>query len=329
MYLKVIDRQSERTTVVFSSIHTELGRFRFERQFANIDTNLVLLNCPNNEWYLHGIPSLGDSPSEARKGLASLIKERFPGTKIFGLGSSMGGSGLIQLMAGIATERTLAFCPEIDLFGRASFSRRHYAGPGTNVRDLWSELKDHPNLNLFYGEECEHDLVQLARVRQRTNNKVATFANEPHGVVEAIYLTEGFLPIASALFDGQDLRPKIISRGHVAGSLRTCLSLWDASISRAGQKPILNRLDLMLSETSHDRSYYPQILYWKSILTDSFTEKVEAINEAFLLTKNSLRIASLYFSTTQMDSTEFKKDFISRYGDRYSQNARASTLRKL
>lgn len=328
MFYKVIDKSADDTIIVCSSIHTEPGRFRFERQLNDFNVNCIFLNCPANQWYLHGIPGLGDRPKDARAALSNLIRARFPGTRLFGFGSSMGASGIIMMTAGLPMQRVFAFCPEIDLFDDFSFSKQHYNGPSSAGANLWNELADCANVRIFYGEECEHDLYQLSKIRDITSIPTQTFSNQQHGVIEAIYFTEGMSGIINSMIQASPLRPKKIAPGHISGSLITCRSLWNAflaSRNRSHPKPDLAKL---ASLTQHDRSYYPLVLYWLSRLQEVTCEKKILLEEAHQLAPLSLRIASELFKMSPDPDrvSNFKERFKSHFGEKYAASSRASAL---
>jgi hypothetical protein len=334
-YYKIQDKNSEKTIIVFSSIHTLPGKFRFERQLSNLDINVIYLNCPNNSWYLQGVPGLGESLSDTRDAIRTLISSRFPSSKIYALGSSMGASGLIGITAGLDIERSFAFCPEIDLFGKYSFSSNYYKGPKTDIRDLWSELNDCKNLSIFYGEECESDLNQLCSLKSLTSIPLQTFAHEGHGTIEAIFLSEGMDGIIDSLLNDRRISPKVIERGHITGSLLTCKALWKAyTVSKTKDESMLTQVRQSLtdlaSKTKTDRSYYSLIQYWRAILTQNRAEKIELLESAMHSAPNSLRIASAYFKIQGADSMkeEFKQKFREKYGDRYTEHTRADLIRK-
>ncbi|MDP9688889.1 UNVERIFIED_ORG: hypothetical protein J2W82_002550 [Pseudomonas mohnii] len=335
-YYKIQDKNAEKTVIVFSSIHTLPGKFRFERQFANLDINVIFLNCPNNSWYLQGVPGLGDSLSTTRDAIKNIIDTTFPDSKVFALGSSMGASGLIGITSGLNIERAFAFCPEIDLFKKYSFSANYYKGAITKQRDLWSELRECKNLHIFYGEECESDLNQLCSLKIQTDIPLQTFAHEGHGTIEAIFLTEGLDGILDSLLNYRPVMPKIIQRGHIPGSLVTCKTLWRSYFcSRPDTKSdvlimeVRESLADLANKTKPDRSYYPLIQYWRAILEPKKSEKLELLECAMASAPHSLRIASAYFKIHGEDSVKlaFKQKFREKYGDRYTDHSRADLIR--
>lgn len=336
-YYKIQNKDAEKTIIVFSSIHTTPGRFRFERQLADINVNAIFLNCPDNSWYLQGVPGLGESLSDTRHTLRKLIKNKFPDSKLFTLGSSMGASGLIALTAGLEIENSFAFCPEIDLFGKYSFSSNYYKGPATQHRNLWRELNECHNLNIFYGEECESDLNQLCKIKTDTQVPVLTFAHEGHGTIEAIFLTEGMNGILDSLLNKRPMTPKVVERGHAAGSLVTCKSLWksywtskERNKDIAVQQRTLEALNELAQKTRSDRSYFALIQYWRAILSNSKDDKKALLESALESAPFSLRSASVYFKSFGTDAMkiEFKERFKLRYGNRYTEHARAEPIRK-
>lgn len=336
-YYKIQDKNSSDTIIALSSIHTLPGRFRFERQLSNLDANVIFLNCPQNSWYLQGVPGLGDSMGGTRDAISSLIDTRFPGSKIFAFGSSMGASGLIGITAGLDIERSFAFCPEIDLFRKYSFSSNYYKGPRTDIRDLWGELRDCKNLSVFYGEECESDLNQLCSLKTLTNIPLQTFAHEGHGTIEAIFLTEGIGGILDSLINSRPIYPKIIDRGHITGSLITCKSLWKAyylSRSKKNDDPEVIQFGKFLADlaikTKTDRSYFSLIQFWRAALSQNKSEKIELLEQALISAPQSVRTASAYFKLhgDNASKEQFKKKFREKYGDLYTDHARAELIRK-
>jgi hypothetical protein len=196
------------------------------------------------------------------------------------------------------------------------------------VNNLWQELADCSNVRIFYGEECEHDLYQLSKIRQRTNIATQTFSNQPHGVIEAIYFTEGMHGIIGSLINGGSLRSTKIDAGHISGSLTTCRSLWGAFL--ASRKRNAHPFDLasLADQTKKDRSYYPLILYWLSRLRQNVFEKQTLLEEAHRLAPLSLRIAADLFKVAPNPDrvADFKKNFRSHFGEKYISSSRASAL---
>lgn len=331
-YYKIEDRGFDNTILIFSSIHTIPGRFRFDRLMGKAPANIIYLNCVNNSWYLYGIPGLGETLVTARKNLKKIIRDRFPGTKLFAFGSSMGASGMIAMTPELDLDNSFAFCPEIDLFVKGSFSGNYFKDYQGEKRDLWDEFLSIKNINVFYGEECENDLAQLIKIKQRTEIPVSTFAFEPHGVIEAIYLTEGIDAVVDALINKKPFQPKVLQKGHIAGSLITCDLISKAYRAEHKDKPkILASIRDLSSKTKKDRSYYPLLKYWQARLSTDPTEKVDAIREAMSLAPSSLRIAQSYFAITGNDheKDQFKSIWREKFGNKYADHSRAKLLQDI
>lgn len=331
-YYKIEDRGSEKTILIFSSIHTIPGRFRFDRLMGKVPANIIYLNCVNNSWYLHGIPGLGEDLYTARRNLKELIKDKFPGTKLFAFGSSMGSSGMIAMSPELDLENAFAFCPEIDLFGKGSFSGNYFKDYAGKKRDLWDEFLAIRNINIFYGEECENDLAQLIRIKDRSNVPITTIAFEPHGVIEAVCLTEGIDGIIDSLLNKKPFSPKVLQKDHISGSKITCSLISRAYRANNDEKPqILNELQDFSEKTKKDRSYYPLLRYWQARLSTDIEEKENSIREAMSLAPSSLRTAQLYFTITknEHEKEQFKSIWRKKFGNKYADHSRAKALQEI
>lgn len=334
-FFKVIDKGAENTILAFSSISTPIGRFRFEKQLEKINVNAIYINCPKNSWYQHEIPGLGDNHENVTIKLQDIIKLNFSGTKLFAIGSSMGASGLITLASTLNIENAFAFCPEIFLFEHRSFSEKYYSHECPPVRkDIFNELLAFKNISLFYGEECENDLGQVSRISQSAKKiskkiNITTFANEGHGVIEAIYLTEGIDMVIHSLVNNLPLRPNVIKFGDLGVNHFAAKILWRAWLSNNTNKDkVLVDLFIWKKRTDASLSYYPLILYWISKLT----KNSEYIEEAFLISPYSKKIAVEYFSdclSTRDERTEYINSFKKKYGELYIGNARAKPIVEL
>ncbi|CAM8031748.1 hypothetical protein [Atlantibacter hermannii] len=331
-YYRIEDRGYENTILIFSSIHTVPGRFRFDRLMGKIPANIIYLNCVNNSWYLCGIPGLGDDLPTTRKNLQKLIRDRLPGTKLFAFGSSMGASGMIAMSSELELENAFAFCPEIDLFGKGSFSGNYFKNYSGDKKDLWDEFLSIKNISIFYGEECENDLAQLIRIKERADCPITTIAFEPHGVIEAVCLTEGIEGIIDALLNKKSFNPKILQKGHIAGSKITGNLISKAYKANNNEKPqILIQIRELSEKTKKDRSYYPLLKYWQARLSADPDEKRNSIREAMSLAPSSLRIAQLYFTLNKSveEKEQFKSIWREKFGNKYADHSRAKILQEL
>lgn len=330
MYLKIDKRGFKKTILVFSSINTIAGRFRFDRALNDVEANIIYLNCPNNSWYLQGIPDLGSSLDESRIELEKILQKEFSDNQLYAFGSSMGAAGLLAMLPDIKLTNAFAFCPEIDLFLPKSFSHRYYNGPKIRKENLWKELGKIENVKIFYGEECPQDLMQLYNIKKYSSTiPITTFANEGHGVIEAIYFTEGIMGVINALLNGIELKPEVIERGHIYGSSIACWLIAQSNIVKGNDVEKLKfELTRIISSTDYNRSYYSQLLYAKASLVSEIEEKKELLREALWFAEDSLKIAKAYFELLDdhYAAALFKKSWINKFGSHYANQKRAMSV---
>ncbi|SOZ68304.1 hypothetical protein [Cupriavidus taiwanensis] len=333
-YFKISRRDSDSLVVAFSSINTPPGKFRFSRQLEERGVNVIYLNCENNSWYLDGVPGLGDTLEDAAAALRDVIRSEFPKCKVYALGSSMGAAGLIGMLHNVELEGAFAFCPEIELFGEHTFSSKYFHGRFQSKKDYFGELKSFRNLTIFYGEECEPDLRQIRLQLDRGFGNIRTIANEGHGVVEAIYLTEGLHSVLDGLLSAKAPNPKVLSFGDVSMHPGACSVLWRAYKSWRSPGAALLRKDLLayVERTPPSTSYYPNILYWLSRCTEDGKESAEWITRAFFAAPSSLRTAHRFFQCVRPGDDLrklYKFQFLDKFGQQYVDNTRAKLFHEL
>ena len=60
-------KKADYTLIAFSSVNTKKGGFRFTGAFKNFRGNVIYVNALN-DWYVRGIPGLGNSYEERELG---------------------------------------------------------------------------------------------------------------------------------------------------------------------------------------------------------------------------------------------------------------------
>lgn len=189
-FLKIVNDDSvKRTYVVFSSVDIEPGKFMFWRVMATIAGSKIFLNEEKNGWYVHGIPTLGNSVPDAAASLLELIKSTNPEEVIF-LGPSMGGYAAMLYGAILKPElpgvnvRSLSFGGEFLLYERETRSKalsRKEQNP--DYADL-RPLLDSSQLSVthVFGDTDITDIYQSTLVAGIQSVQRIAVKNGPHAV---------------------------------------------------------------------------------------------------------------------------------------------------
>lgn len=324
-YVKIIDKKAENTFIIFSSINTLEGKFRFEHQISKLKVNAILLNTINNDWYLKGVPGVSENKIDFQKWLINTINNNFNPDNIYALGSSMGAAGMIHLLSGMDIKNSYAFCPEIFLFEKDTFSLKNSKYPHPK-KDLTSDLLNYSKLTCFYGENSFNDLGQYIRIAKQKNINFKSIAEEAHGVIEAIYFTEGLEKVFNNLISDKEIFFNKIKYGDAFKFPGVASVLYRASrYEEKNRDSLCQDILTYLNRHTSDRSFYPQLLYFASLLTRDKNDSLEYIVQAYSLINYNLLIAKKYFHLTK-DKEEFDKFYDRIYnhlGEKYISNMRA------
>lgn len=120
--------------IVASAAKTRPGSFMLGNVLADIPVNRIFVNCPNNQWYLDGIPGLGNDLSSSAAALRHIADDlRGEGGKILVLGSSMGGYGAVAMGALMQADIVFATGVEFILNLAGGLSREFLDGRRANL----------------------------------------------------------------------------------------------------------------------------------------------------------------------------------------------------
>lgn len=185
----VLDPESRKTYVVFSSVDIKPGNFMFWRVMQQVPGNKIFLNDIDNGWYVHGIPNLGKSVSETASSILKLIKQTNPSEVVF-LGPSMGAFGAM-LYGSILKPRLdeisvscLSFGGEFVLYGRETRSGSLTKKKKNLIYSDIRSLIDSSGLNVIhvFGDEDINDIHQSILVSGINNISLIPVKGSPHAV---------------------------------------------------------------------------------------------------------------------------------------------------
>lgn len=126
-YCRIVLRDSPRTIISFSEANVPAGGFGGSRIFEDADCNVVCLNCPDNSWYLEGVPGLGTCPESTVAALLALLADLgLTHDRRVTWGSSMGGYGAVVYGALLGVDVIVVSGAVLKLFEPGSLSLEYF-----------------------------------------------------------------------------------------------------------------------------------------------------------------------------------------------------------
>jgi len=223
--------------VSFSALNTRPGSFMLRHLLASFPAQRVYLNCPGNQWYLDGVPGLGDSPEATADSLSALIDSlRGPGGRVLFFGGSMGGYGAVEYGSRCGADLVLATGVETILNIPTGASAPHLKGrmPQTPLVDLLaaSQVKT----ILIYGEESASDMMCAIAAAQalKAGSELVTVPHRDHKIPPWLEQKYGFFPLFSGLLRGESLPLAPADRGDLADNPDLVRAIFVASLRTNG-----------------------------------------------------------------------------------------------
>ncbi len=201
-----LDGEADRPLIVFfGAKDLDEGAFNFFQVGRELEAHRFFFNNGENHWYQYGIPGFGDSP-EAVVIQLLLWKEALGASKIYMVGTSMGGYGAIHygclLNAGI-----LAFSTDAVLQRSPSQSRRFFTGtkPATcpDLRALVAKHK--PDLTLVVGERDVPDLYSAWELCRTASVRAISMIGAGHIMPSFLSRQARLGPMLRQLIKGQKI----------------------------------------------------------------------------------------------------------------------------
>lgn len=217
-YKVVTDCSVRKTYVVFSSVDIRPGEFMFWRVMNGIPGTKIFVNEIDNGWYVHGIPTLGNSVKESANGLLRLIKDSQPEEVIF-IGPSMGAYGamlygciLKNQLVGVKV-KCISFGGEFVLYGRETRSGLLTKKDKNYVYADLRALLDISGLELIhiYGDADINDIYQASLVSNIETIKAISIKNAPHAVSTFIGKNYNLIDLITEIVDGVEISTVPIS----------------------------------------------------------------------------------------------------------------------
>lgn len=174
-------------------------QFQFRNMLATLDVNVIYLRDLKHNWYLNGVPGVGNTVEEITTFLLGK-KSQYSFRKIITIGASAGGFAALLFGSRIGADVIMAFSPQtfMDWFHRLFYwdrrwedrRREIYAGDAGNraYLDLKPVLeKFEGKVQLFYDKNHRLDNAHAKRV---TLKQVAYFNFDEGGHTLAKHLKD-------------------------------------------------------------------------------------------------------------------------------------------
>jgi hypothetical protein len=155
--------------------------FEFRKTFSSLEANVIYIRDLSHNWYLNGIPDVGESVNEICDYFINKIKQYNPnGNKVITIGASAGGFAAILFGSLIDVNQAVAFSPQsfMDKFHRTLYYdyrwkdrvKQIYGGVKTNRQylDVKPFVKNFSgNVDLFYDKNHRLDYLHGRRIRYK------------------------------------------------------------------------------------------------------------------------------------------------------------------
>lgn len=111
--------------IVFSAANTQRGSFILRRSLKNSYCHRIFLNCPDNNWYLDGVPGLGINITQTAASIKNLVDNlKEDNSRVICVGTSMGGYGALIVGSLICADYIFATGAELILGLGGSLSKK-------------------------------------------------------------------------------------------------------------------------------------------------------------------------------------------------------------
>jgi hypothetical protein len=206
-YFSFVRKKSATLFVVFSHVDIVAGKFSQYSTFIDMNFDIIFLNCPQNSYYLNGIPGLGENLTSTLRTLSQICSKNGY-DRIICFGNSMGAFGAMLYGLEIGSD-ILALGPEF-LLGvpggacNTKIADKSLRSIGRERLAMACKLYSNPSSKILalFGEMDFSDLICAASMRRYLNTRVITLADAPHSIapyLEANIGLESF--ILSFIFD--------------------------------------------------------------------------------------------------------------------------------
>ncbi|GEM_PF-763952 len=206
-------KSSKRLTISFSPVNFPLNKYNTLDMFHGLDGSRLLINDADSQWYVNGVPKLGNTTNEFITSINEILKI-LNTDHITTFGTSMGAYGAILIGCTTKSDHIVAFNPELILFTDSSRSSRFIEDKRHSYNDLLPLIENNQKrIDLFFSKRDPIDLSMLKRSKLLYNKNLYIYEmDSKHNIGEHINIDYYWLScLLENSFIDPSLLPKIIS----------------------------------------------------------------------------------------------------------------------
>jgi len=249
--------------IVVSAANTKPGSFMLSRVLEKAPINQIFVNCPDNQWYLDGVPGLGTDLQSSAEAMLQIAEDlRGANGQILVLGSSMGGYGAVAMGAMMQADIVFATGVEFVLNQPGGLSTKFLKGRTADLDILPVMAGARSRFIVACGEDCFVDLYGLSIADQAgiAGLTPLTFRNRSHSLPPYIQNRWGFPQIVTQLLTTghppfEDGLGTLVHEYDLCHQLQSLNAVMEGQME--GVDDLIRRLEALGGQitNTHDRSY--------------------------------------------------------------------------
>lgn len=200
-------KESKRLTISFSPVNFPLNKYNTLDMFHGLDGSRLLINDADSQWYVNGVPKLGNTTDEFIASIKKIL-EILNAKHITTFGTSMGAYGAILIGCIIKSDHVVAFNPELILFTDSSRSSRFIEDKRHSYNELLSLIENNEKrLDIFFSKRDPIDLLMLKTSKSLKNKNLYIYEmDSKHNIGEHINIDYYWL---SYLLENSTIDPNL------------------------------------------------------------------------------------------------------------------------
>lgn len=176
----IINPSSHRLIISFTPVDFPPDKYNTLDLFHGMDCSRLFINDSNSQWYMNGIPKLGNSILELITSIKKIISQLHI-VHVTTFGTSMGAYGAILIGCLVDARHIIAFNPELVLFTDNSRSNAFVKVKHENYNDLISFIEKNKNrMDLFFSVYDPIDLLMLKYSKKIKNDNLYRYEMMSH-----------------------------------------------------------------------------------------------------------------------------------------------------
>ena len=192
-----------RLVVAFSSLNVSEGNFEFKTQFEPLQGARLYLNCPENGYYLNGVPGFAESLDDLGEKIKAYAEEH--GASHIDMVASGMGTFAALATAGVAgADRVFGFSPVIQGGHELSPMKKFISDLPKEYADLTEKITSASDTEfyLFCSEAEVFDLYQALPLLEADNVQYRSISGSEPGLMKNIRGTDAFLRLLRTVAQG-------------------------------------------------------------------------------------------------------------------------------